>query len=88
MALREPVAGQELIEFCKVRMAAYRYPRLVEVVDEVPKTTTGKFLRLDGRGWQGLRQASSGQAATPISAPKTPIPSSMPVAEMVNRSPG
>lgn len=45
VALREPVAEQELIGFCKARMAAYKYPRLVEVVDEVPKTTTGKFLR-------------------------------------------
>ena len=26
-------------------MAAYKYPRLVEVVDELPKTASGKFLR-------------------------------------------
>ena len=36
---------EELIEFCKQRMAAYKYPRIVEIVDEVPKTATGKFLR-------------------------------------------
>jgi long-chain acyl-CoA synthetase len=45
VALREPVSEQELIDFCRQRMAAYKYPRVVEVVDEVPKTTTGKFLR-------------------------------------------
>ncbi len=45
VALREPVTPEELIEFCRARMAAYKYPRLVEIVDEVPKTTTGKFLR-------------------------------------------
>ena len=28
----------ELIAFCKERMAAYKYPRQVEIVDELPKT--------------------------------------------------
>ena len=37
--------GDELIAFCRERMAAYKYPRAVELVAEVPKTTTGKFLR-------------------------------------------
>jgi len=36
---------QEIIEFCKSKIAAYKYPRIVEFVDEVPKTVTGKFLR-------------------------------------------
>lgn len=36
---------QELIDFCKSRIAAYKYPRIVEFVEEIPKTATGKFLR-------------------------------------------
>ena len=36
---------QELIAFCRERMAAYKYPRRVTVVDELPKTSTGKILR-------------------------------------------
>jgi long-chain acyl-CoA synthetase len=36
---------QELIAFCQERMAAYKYPRQVEIIDEVPKTATGKILR-------------------------------------------
>ena len=36
---------QELIAFCKSKMAAYKYPRQVEQVDELPKTVTGKILR-------------------------------------------
>ena len=36
---------QELIDFCRTRMAAYKYPREVEIVDEIPKTATGKILR-------------------------------------------
>ena len=39
-----------LITFCKGRLAAYKYPRYVEFLDEVPKTVTGKFLRRELRG--------------------------------------
>jgi long-chain acyl-CoA synthetase len=39
------VTSGELIEFCRKRMAAYKYPRILEIVPEIPKTTTGKFLR-------------------------------------------
>ena len=41
----EKVTSIELIDFCKKRMAAYKYPRTVEIVPEIPKTVTGKFLR-------------------------------------------
>ena len=40
---------EELITFCKQRMAAYKYPREVEVLDELPKTVTGKLLRRELR---------------------------------------
>jgi long-chain acyl-CoA synthetase len=39
------VTPEEIISFCKSRMAAYKYPRQVEFVAEIPKTPTGKFLR-------------------------------------------
>ena len=39
----------ELVEFCKATMAAYKYPRSIEFVDELPKTTTGKILRRELR---------------------------------------
>ena len=39
------VTSEEIISFCKARMAAYKYPRKVEFVPEIPKTLTGKFLR-------------------------------------------
>ena len=42
---RDRVSSRELIDFCKSRMAAYKYPRVVEITAEIPKTTTGKFLR-------------------------------------------
>lgn len=39
------VTPEEIISFCKERMAAYKYPRQVEIVPEIPKTLTGKILR-------------------------------------------
>jgi long-chain acyl-CoA synthetase len=39
----------ELIAFAKERMAAYKYPRQVEILDEIPKTVTGKLLRRELR---------------------------------------
>lgn len=44
------VTPEELIEFCRDRMAAYKYPRAVVVLDELPKTSTGKLLRRQLRG--------------------------------------
>lgn len=41
---------EEIIEFCRDRMAAYKYPRQVTFLDELPKTATGKFLRRELRG--------------------------------------
>ena len=43
------VTEEELIAFCKERLAAYKYPRTIEFLDEVPKTVTGKFLRRELR---------------------------------------
>lgn len=43
------VTAEEIIAHCKERMAAYKYPRQVEFVKEVPKTATGKFLRRELR---------------------------------------
>jgi len=41
---------EELIHHCKQRMAAYKYPRQVAIIDELPKTVTGKILRRELRG--------------------------------------
>lgn len=35
----------DLQQFCRERMAAYKYPRTIEIVRELPKTLTGKVLR-------------------------------------------
>ena len=47
VSLREghSVIPDELIAYCRDRLAAYKYPRQVEIVDNIPKTATGKILR-------------------------------------------
>ena len=44
------VTPEDLIAHCKERMAAYKYPRQVVLIDELPKTVTGKILRRELRG--------------------------------------
>ena len=43
------VTSEELIAYGRDTMAAYKYPRMVEIIDELPKTTTGKILRRELR---------------------------------------
>jgi long-chain acyl-CoA synthetase len=40
---------QELIDYCKERMAAYKYPRTLEIMAALPKTATGKLLKRELR---------------------------------------
>ncbi len=40
---------EEIIGYCKERLAAYKYPRSVEVVDSLPKGPTGKILKRELR---------------------------------------
>jgi long-chain acyl-CoA synthetase len=39
------VTGQELIEFCKSRLADYKCPKTIRFVKEIPKGPTGKLLK-------------------------------------------
>ncbi|MFG3508400.1 AMP-binding protein [Streptomyces sp. NPDC047821] len=43
------VGPGELSAYCEERLAAYKYPREVEVLEELPKTTSGKILRRELR---------------------------------------
>lgn len=43
------VAPDELSAYCRGRLAAYKYPRIVEIIDELPKTVSGKILRRELR---------------------------------------
>jgi len=50
---RETVTPEQLIEWARGTMAAYKAPRLVEIVESLPKTPTGKVL------WRVLQQAQN-----------------------------
>jgi len=41
----ETLTEEEVIEFCKANLAAYKVPKLVEFRKELPKTMVGKILR-------------------------------------------
>ena len=45
----ESATEEEIIEFCRERMAAYRLPRIVEFRDDLPKSMIGKVLRRELR---------------------------------------
>jgi fatty-acyl-CoA synthase len=59
---RETLSEQEVIEWAKAHMAAYKYPRLVEFVDHLPLNASGKLM------WRFVQaeQDRRDQAATAV----------------------
>jgi benzoate-CoA ligase len=53
------IDADELVEFCRSRLAGYKRPHRVVVVDQLPKTATGKIQRAQ------LREAPKMQPAVP-----------------------
>ena len=51
----------EIRAFARERMAAYKYPRVVEIMDDLPKTTSGKIMRR-------LLQPTAHATALPVQA--------------------
>jgi long-chain acyl-CoA synthetase len=52
VVVRAPDSGltaEEVIRYCKEHLAAYKYPRIVEFIDELPKGPTGKILKRELR---------------------------------------
>jgi acyl-CoA synthetase (AMP-forming)/AMP-acid ligase II len=49
VASEEAVSEQELIEFCRDRLAGFKRPRSVVFVDELPRNVMGKVLKRDLR---------------------------------------
>ena len=52
-ASKGTVQAEDIIEWCKTRMAAYKYPRIIEFVDSLPKSATGKVM------WRSLQEQES-----------------------------
>ncbi|MBU1228029.1 MAG: long-chain fatty acid--CoA ligase [Actinobacteria bacterium] len=51
-----PVEAQELIDFCRERLARFKVPKHVEFLDELPKTFVGKILRRELAAAELLRE--------------------------------
>ena len=47
---REKISAKDITEWARERMAAFKVPRVVQFVDELPKTATGKIL------WRKLQE--------------------------------
>jgi long-chain acyl-CoA synthetase len=46
--------AEELLEYCKARLARYKYPRELKILSELPKGPTGKILKSElARGFEG-----------------------------------
>jgi benzoate-CoA ligase family protein len=56
----DPALADELRAFVKGRLAPYKYPRWIEFVPELPKTSTGKIQRFKLRAVGGLRPTAPG----------------------------
>ena len=50
------VQAEDIIAWCKAHMAAYKYPRVVEFVDSLPRSATGKVM------WRSLQELESAKA--------------------------
>ena len=60
LIVRKPgaqVTGEELVEFCRSRLARYKCPQSVEFLDSFPKTGTGKILKRELRKQYGAPAA-------------------------------
>jgi DNA-binding GntR family transcriptional regulator len=57
----QKVTADEIRAFARERMAAYKYPRVVEIMDDLPKTTSGKIMRR-------LLQPTAHATALPVQA--------------------
>ncbi len=49
VSLEGEVTDEELISWAKERLAGYKCPRTVDIVDELPRNPTGKILKKDLR---------------------------------------
>jgi long-chain acyl-CoA synthetase len=45
----QKLAKEEIIDYCRKNLAAYKVPKQIEFMEELPKTTVGKILRRELR---------------------------------------
>ena len=55
--LPDTVTGEEIIDWAREHLAAYKVPRQIEIVDALPRSGSGKILwrTLQEREWRAVR---------------------------------
>jgi acyl-CoA synthetase (AMP-forming)/AMP-acid ligase II len=55
-------SSEELVDFCRERLAGFKLPRSVDFLDAIPRTTTGKVLKRELREpyWAGRERRVAG----------------------------
>ncbi|MBU4121680.1 MAG: hypothetical protein KKA48_09045, partial [Proteobacteria bacterium] len=53
------ISEQEILDYCKMNLAGYKRPRSVEIVEDFPRTATGKVLKriLREPYWKGQERS-------------------------------
>jgi fatty-acyl-CoA synthase len=59
---RGKIEGQAIIDWCRENMAAYKVPRLIEFIDALPKSGSGKIM------WRELQERENAQATSQMAA--------------------
>ena len=54
----DPPSAEEIEQWCRTRLAAYKCPRRVDVVAELPRNAGGKVLKTELRRLAGARAAA------------------------------
>jgi fatty-acyl-CoA synthase len=62
-AAKGSTSEQDIIDWCKDNMAAYKYPRVVQFVDALPKSGSGKVMWRAMQEEQDQAQAKTAAAA-------------------------
>jgi long-chain acyl-CoA synthetase len=52
----QEMKAEEVIEYCKTKLAAYKVPKIVEFIDELPNSSAGKILRKELRAMELEKQ--------------------------------
>lgn len=60
VSVEDSVPPEELIAWCRERLAAYKCPKTVDITDELPRNPTGKILKKELRKpyWEGRDRAT------------------------------
>ncbi len=59
---RGKIEGQPIIDWCRENMAAYKVPRIVEFVEALPKSGSGKIM------WRELQERENAEATSQMAA--------------------